>query len=72
MGESTRPGITCSWCGKPVRPNGPRMRMHQSETVAFSGPTLAHFHPECGDAVLDACEQHLAEAAAAERVEETA
>lgn len=48
--------ITCPWCDRPVEPNGPRMRVHHSETTAFSGKTLAHFHVECGDVFLDFCE----------------
>lgn len=53
----TAPVITCPWCDRPVTPNGPRMRLHQSETTAFSGKTLAHFHVDCGDALLDFCEE---------------
>jgi len=48
--------ITCSWCGDPVVPNGPRMRIIQSETIRCSGKWIAHFHPDCGDALLDYCE----------------
>lgn len=49
--------VTCSWCGSPVPANVGRMRLHESETVRFSGHVLATFHPECGDALLDLCEQ---------------
>jgi len=52
--------VTCSWCGEVVLPNGPRMRLFESETIRVSGTWLAHFHPECGDALLDHCEEHVA------------
>lgn len=58
--------ITCPWCDRPVTPNGPRMRLHQSETIAFSGKTLAHFHVECGDAFLDFLEERTKARAAGE------
>ena len=51
------PVITCSWCGKPVSPNAARMRLHESEAIRVSGKWLAHFHPECGDQLLDFCEK---------------
>lgn len=50
-------GIACSWCGKMVRPKAPRMRLFDSEGIRVSGRWLAHFHPECGDALLDFCER---------------
>lgn len=50
------PKITCSWCGKPVTPNAARMRIHESISIRASGKWLAHFHPECGDELLDFCE----------------
>lgn len=53
----TPPRITCPWCLKPVAPGGPRMRVHQSETILFSGNTLAHLHVDCGDALLDFLEE---------------
>ncbi len=57
------PRITCSWCGKAVETNAARMRIHESESIRVSGKWLAHFHPKCGDALLDYCEQRSLEAA---------
>jgi hypothetical protein len=57
--------ITCPWCNHPVQPNAPRMRLHQSETTTFSGNTLATFHPDCGDALLDMLEERTAQSEAA-------
>jgi hypothetical protein len=53
------PVIHCSWCGNPIKPNGARMRLHVSETIRVSGNWLAHFHLECGDALLDLCETNI-------------
>lgn len=55
---SVRPSRTihCSWCGGVIAPKAARMRMFESESIRVSGTWLAHFHPECGDAVLDMCE----------------
>lgn len=53
-------GKACSWCGKLIVPNAPRMRLHQSEGIRVSGVWLAHFHPECGDELLDFCEERTA------------
>ena len=33
------------------------MRLFESEGVRTDGKTLATFHPECGDALLDYCEK---------------
>lgn len=62
--KAAAPKITCSWCGKLVNPNEPRMRIFESESTRVSGKWLAHFHPECGDALLDFCEMHIAALAA--------
>jgi hypothetical protein len=35
------------------------MRIYQSDSIRVSGNTLAHFHPDCGDALLDFCEERL-------------
>ena len=53
------PKITCCWCGTPVEPKAPRMRIFESQSIRTDGQTLAHFHPECGDALLDLCEAHV-------------
>lgn len=50
------PKIHCSWCGEAIAPNAARMRLHESETTRVSGKWLAHFHPGCGDLLLDYCE----------------
>jgi hypothetical protein len=50
------PVITCSWCGEVVAPRSARMRILDSQGIRCSGKWIAHFHPECGDAVLDYCE----------------
>lgn len=55
------PVITCPWCNQPVAPNAPRMRLHQSESTVFTGNTLATFHPDCGDELLDYCEERSAQ-----------
>jgi hypothetical protein len=55
--------IRCNWCGQIVEPNAARMRLHESEGIRFSGSVIAHFHPECGDALLDLCEERQAQAA---------
>lgn len=52
--------IRCSWCGGIVAPKAARMRMFESDSIRVSGTWLAHFHPECGDAVLDMCEARMA------------
>jgi hypothetical protein len=52
--------IRCSWCGGVVAPKAARMRMFESDSIRVSGMWLAHFHPECGDAVLDMCEAQMA------------
>ncbi len=57
------PRITCSWCNLPVAPNAARMRLHESESIRVSGKWLAHFHPECGDALLDYLESRTQKAA---------
>lgn len=60
------PVLTCPWCERPVTPGGPRMRLHQSETVRFSGNTLATFHVECGDDLLDLLEERRLQSPRAE------
>lgn len=47
------PQITCAWCARPIIPNAARMRLFDSETTRVVGKWLAHFHPECGDELLD-------------------
>lgn len=66
MSLPAKPGIACSWCGKVIKPNAARMRLFQSDTIRVSGVWLSHFHPECGDALLDHCEErhHAREIAA--------
>lgn len=53
------PVITCSWCGEVVPPNSPRMRILDSQNTRCSGKWIAHFHPECGDELLDHCEKQV-------------
>lgn len=53
-------GKTCSWCDQTITPGGPRMRLHCSEGIRVSGIWLAHFHPKCGDALLDYLERRTA------------
>jgi hypothetical protein len=48
--------VLCSWCGKVIVVKGPRMRLFESQSVRTEGRTLASFHPQCGDAMLDYCE----------------
>jgi hypothetical protein len=33
------------------------MRLFESEGIRTDGKTLATFHPECGDVLLDYCEK---------------
>ena len=53
--------ILCSWCGCPVAPKAPRMRLFESEGVRTDGKTIATFHPECGDDLLNACEKRVSQ-----------
>jgi hypothetical protein len=59
------PRITCSWCAKPIAPNAARMRLFDSETTRVIGKWLAHFHPECGDLLLDYLEGRTEDATTA-------
>jgi hypothetical protein len=52
--------IHCSWCGNVIQPKAARIRMFESDSIRVSGNWLAHFHPDCGDRVLDMCERLMA------------
>lgn len=62
MAKFKHPKITCAWCNDPVLPNAPRMRVHESDSIRFSGNTLAHMHPECGDELLNYLEERTGRA----------
>lgn len=60
--RAQRLGISCAWCGFRVEAGAPRMRLFQSEGVQVGGKWIAHFHRDCGRAVLRLCaEQHLSD-----------
>lgn len=49
--------IICRWCGGAIQPNSTRFRFFWSRSTKAVGRWIAHFHPECGDAILEACDR---------------
>lgn len=53
--RAQRLGISCAWCGFRLEAGGPRMRLFESEGVQVGGEWVAHFHTDCGRAIMRLC-----------------